>query len=178
MPLLIVIQSWWLIHKSRITCASPLVSYESDNGVCTYRVSGSSLDPVTTDNCSLKSVTNDFNNTSSLKDAVFTIGTTKVIWTAEDNSGNKTTCSNDIVVVDTQAPTIVCATPAASYPYRKPGKELDPTFSDNCTIASITNNFNNSASLEDAEFPVGTTIVTWTVTDAGGNKASLQQYHS
>ncbi|MCF8228594.1 MAG: HYR domain-containing protein [Bacteroidales bacterium] len=36
-------------------------------------------------------------------------------------------------------------------------------------MESITNNYNNLSTLQAAVFPSGTTIVTWTATDASGN---------
>src|SRR5690606_15767111 len=47
---------------------------------------------------------------------------------------------------------------------------FDPTFEDNCSGASITNNFTNSATLAGAVFEEGATTVIWTVTDAAGNQ--------
>ena len=41
-----------------------------------------------------------------------------------------------------------------------------PTTADNCGVASVTNN-------APAQFPVGTTTVTWTVTDNHGKNGNL-----
>jgi Bacterial Ig domain/PA14 domain/Secretion system C-terminal sorting domain/HYR domain/Calx-beta domain len=43
-----------------------------------------------------------------------------------------------------------------------------PVTSDNCGVASVTNN-------APVNFPVGTTIITWTVTDSSGNTATATQ---
>ena len=43
-----------------------------------------------------------------------------------------------------------------------------PATADNCSVASVTNN-------APASFPAGTTTVTWTVTDGGGNTATASQ---
>lgn len=43
-----------------------------------------------------------------------------------------------------------------------------PATGDNCTVASVTNN-------APSTFPLGTTIVTWTVTDAAGNTSTVEQ---
>jgi hypothetical protein len=43
-----------------------------------------------------------------------------------------------------------------------------PVTSDNCSVANVTNDAPKS-------FPIGTTIVTWTITDAGGNIATAVQ---
>ncbi len=46
-----------------------------------------------------------------------------------------------------------------------------PAHGDNCAVASITNDYNNTDNASDF-YPVGTTAVTWTVTDAAGNQSS------
>ena len=43
-----------------------------------------------------------------------------------------------------------------------------PTTGDNCSVATVASN-------APAIFPVGTNIVTWTVTDTSGNTATCQQ---
>ncbi len=43
-----------------------------------------------------------------------------------------------------------------------------PATADNCSVASVTNN-------APTAFPIGTTIVTWTVTDGAGNTATAKQ---
>ncbi len=83
---------------------------------------------------------------------------------------------------DTQDPTITCATPAASYNndagecyYTVTDNSLNPTATDdNCVVASVENDFNSTNTLNGAQFPVGTTTVIWTVTDAAGNTATCQ----
>ena len=107
----------------------------------------------------------------------FPVGTTTVIWTVTDNNGRTATCNQTVTVVDTQDPTITCAIPAASYTadagecyYTVPGTALDPTATgDNCAVASVINNYNSTATLAGAQFPVGTTTVIWTITDIHGN---------
>ncbi|MFO8067835.1 MAG: T9SS type A sorting domain-containing protein [Bacteroidales bacterium] len=64
-----------------------------------YTVQGAELDPTATfDNCEVESLINDFNNSSSLADAQIPEGTTTIIWTITDNSGNENTCSFDVEV--------------------------------------------------------------------------------
>lgn len=158
-----------------ITCAAIASSYNNDAGVCSYTVSDASLDPVAADNCSV-TVLNDFNNSATLNGATFPLGTTTVIWTATDAAGNTATCTYDITVVDAENPTVTCAVPAASYnndlgvcSFTVVDNSLDPVAADNCSTVSVLNNFNNSATLNGAIFPVGTTNVIWTATDAAGN---------
>lgn len=67
-----------------------------------YTVSGLEFDPDNYwDNCAISSITNDYNSSSSLIDAEFNIGSTTVIWTAIDGSGNTNTCSCNIVISST-----------------------------------------------------------------------------
>ena len=99
------------------------------------------------------------------------------------------TCTADysntvtVTVEDTEDPTITCATPAPLYNndagecfYTVPDNSLNPTaVADNCVVASVINDFNSINTLNGAQFPVGTTTVIWTVTDAVGNTATCNQ---
>jgi hypothetical protein len=101
----------------------------------------------------------------------FPIGITNVTCTVKDAANNQAQCSFKVTVKDTQAPTIQCpadkiaatATPCSTgvvvnYPA--------PTVGDNCP-----NNLNVICSpASGSVFPVGTTGVTCTVTDGGGNQ--------
>lgn len=109
-------------------------------------------------------------------DAVYPVGTTTITWTATDLRGLTSTSSQTVTVKDNTAPTIACGDASsarvvdnAGCTYLAKGNEFDITASDNCGVATIVNNFNNSNSLSGAAFPVGTTTVTWTVTDIHGN---------
>ncbi len=161
-----------------ITCATPAATYNADAGVCNYTHAGSSLDPTAFgDNCLGTTVTNDFTGTATLDGATFPLGTTTVVWTAIDAALNTITCQYDVTVIDVEAPTITCATPAASYntdagtcTHTFAGTGLDPVATgDNCSVASIVNNFTGTATLNGATFPLGSTSVLWTVTDGSGN---------
>ncbi len=77
---------------------------------------------------------------------------------------------------ETEAPSIVCANNqtktlnAGENKYIVSGTEFDPVSSDdNCKVATVTNDFNNKASLEGAELPAGKNSIKWTVTDSAGN---------
>lgn len=97
----------------------------------------------------------------------FPVGVTKVTWTAVDTYGNSSTAEQLITVTDNQKPTIQA--PAAvsvvnnnGVCYATISSLGSATVADNCGIASVTNN-------APTQFPVGTTIVTWTITDIHGN---------
>jgi hypothetical protein len=139
-----------------ITCpANVLVN--ADPGVCF--ATGVALGaPLTSDNCSLAAVTNN-------APAQFPIGVTIVTWTAVDGSGNTNACTQSVTVTDNQPPSITC--PANIVTNLSPGICVvslnlgTPLASDNCSLATVTNN-------APAQFPLGTTIVTWTAVDANG----------
>ena len=149
----------------------------TDSGNCDYTVQGTEFNPTTfDDNCTGATISNNYNNSDTLAGATFPLGTTNVIWTVTDASGNTQTCSFDITVTDEEDPTISCvgdqnkATDSGNCDYTVQGTEFNPTtFDDNCTGATISNNYNNSDTLAGATFPLGTTNVIWTVTDASGN---------
>ncbi|RLD50584.1 MAG: hypothetical protein DRI94_08245, partial [Bacteroidetes bacterium] len=96
-------------------------------------------------------------------------------WSVSDGSN---TVSDDVqitFVADDVNPTITCVgnqtvDADSNHIYTVSGTEFDPTeTSDNCNVASVVNDFNNSSTLADAVLPEGTTTVQWTVTDDAGN---------
>jgi gliding motility-associated-like protein len=121
--------------------------------------------PVTADNCSVATITNN-------APAVFPLGTTTVTWTVKDGSGNTTTATQTVTIVDIIYPTIVA--PAAITVNTTTGCTAigfslgTPVTADNCSVATVTNNAPTS-------FPIGTTTVTWTVTDGSGNSTTATQ---
>ncbi len=121
--------------------------------------------PVTMDNCSTLTVTNNAPTT-------FPIGITSVTWTATDGAGNTATATQVVTIVDNTDPTITA--PAAVTANLTTGCTATgialgtPTTADNCTVASVTNN-------APVTYPIGTTLVTWTVTDGAGNTATTAQ---
>lgn len=96
-----------------ITCPPSITVSASTPPGCDY-TAGAELDYTSaTDNCPpLALVENDFNFSNTLNGEAFPIGTTTIIWTAEDASSNTKTCSLTITVVDTTPP----PGPAAPFP--------------------------------------------------------------
>ncbi|TDW50219.1 putative delta-60 repeat protein/predicted secreted protein (Por secretion system target) [Flavobacterium sp. 270] len=119
--------------------------------------------PITADNCSIASVTND-------APTAFPVGNTTVIWTVKDNSNNIATATQIVKVKDIALPTIkspaavvintICTTADVVLE--------NPVTTDNCTVAIVSNN-------APSTFPVGNTTVTWTVKDGSGNIATAKQ---
>ena len=62
--------------------------------------------PTATDNCTTVTITNSQNGTSNASDW-YPVGTTNVVWTAKDASGNSSTCIQAITVVDNIAPVVI-----------------------------------------------------------------------
>jgi gliding motility-associated-like protein len=120
--------------------------------------------PITSDNCSVLNVTNNAPFT-------FGIGTTQVIWTVYDGLGNSSTAIQTITVVDTVAPQIIApgaVTVASNINCEASGVFIGTAIgTDNCGF-TITND-------APSVFPLGTTTVTWTITDLSGNTVTATQ---
>lgn len=93
---------------------------------------------------------------------VFPVGPTTVTWTATDGSGNSVTDSTQIIIVtDTTAPVITA--PADVTSVGQPVGIGTATATDDTDPSPVISND------APAAFPLGTTVVTWTATDASGN---------
>ncbi|GAA3981530.1 hypothetical protein GCM10022407_28490 [Hymenobacter antarcticus] len=137
------------------------VSVSTDPGQCT--ASGVALGmAVAADNCAV-TVTNNAT-------ATFAKGVTTVTWTATDASGNVATATQTVTVTDNEKP--VLTVPAAivvTAPATLCGAivAFNPTATDNCAVASVV-----ASSASGSTFPVGTSMVTVTATDASGNTST------
>ncbi len=98
-----------------ITCLSGTQMRGTNLGNCSYTVQGTEFNPSVNENCPGFTLTNDFNNSSSLAGAVLPVGTTPVIWTITDGAGAMDMCTVTIQVTDDDAPSISCP-PAAMTP--------------------------------------------------------------
>jgi len=124
-----------------------------------------------TDNCDA-----NLNITQSPIAGTTILGATNTVTlTVSDTAGNFAEVSFNVDVVDNTNPTITCVgnqtvNADSTNTYTVQETQFDPTeTNDNCEVASIINNFNNLASLANAQLPVGTTTIVWTVTDIAGN---------
>ncbi len=139
------------------------VSVNNDAGICGAVVALGT--PVTGDNCAVANTTNN-------APSVFQVGTTTVIWTVTDLYGNTQTATQTVTVFDNEKPTITA--PASISVNNDAGicgavvALGTPVTGDNCGVASFINN-------ALAVYPVGTTTVTWTVTDIYGNSQTATQ---
>ncbi len=143
------------------------ITVPTDRGKCSAVVNFNL--PTATDACG-----GDVVVTSSIKSgSTFPAGTTPVVVTATDASGNKTTCTFNVIVEDKEAPTITC--PPDVTKETDPGK-CSAVVNFDFTVLSVNNcrdavNFSFSHESGSA-FPVGTTTVTVKATDQSGNSTS------
>ncbi|TLS67300.1 HYR domain-containing protein [Mariprofundus erugo] len=102
--------------------------------------------------------------------AVFPLGVTSVIWSATDANGNVSTATQTVTVVDTTAPAMTL--PADVH--------VEATAALSSVVigtATATDLFGPVSVVSDApaSFALGTTVVTWTATDANGNSSTGTQ---
>ncbi|MDB5221641.1 MAG: hypothetical protein JWN83_308, partial [Chitinophagaceae bacterium] len=138
--------------------------------------------PVTADNCSVASVTND-------APSAFPLGTTTVTWTVTDGSGHTATATQTVTVTDNVNPTITCPSATAMLCYNANGYTINPLVAtDNCTAANslgysyiVKNSVGATISTgttnnPSGAFSVGLNTIYWTVTDAAQNSSTCTTY--
>jgi len=101
----------------------------------------------------------------------FPVGETIVTWTVTDLSGNSSTATQTVTIIDTITPSITTPDSITAEATSADSNTVElgiAIYNDLVDISSITN---------DAPefFPVGETIVTWTVTDSSGNSSTATQ---
>jgi uncharacterized repeat protein (TIGR01451 family) len=108
----------------------------------------------------------------------FPVGTTNVTYTATDAAGNTGTATQTVTVIDNTPPVI---TPPANIITNADANSCSATVnpgtasvSDNCSGSTVVGARSDAQPL-NAPYPVGTTTITWTGTDAKGNTASATQ---
>lgn len=140
------------------------ITVGNDAGMCSAVVSWTP--PTASDNCSATLSSNENPGNT------FPVGTTTVTYITTDAAGNADTASFTVTVTDTEAPVVQCASdvtvPADAGMCSASNVSLGTlTITDNCTTTSS----NDAPSV----FPVGTTVVTHTITDASGNTTTCMQ---
>jgi len=113
---------------------------------------------------------------------VFPTGTTIITYTATDNAGNVTVGTQSVIVTESPAvnPTITAPGPVSVS--TGPGATSCGAFVSDATLGNATTNDNcpgvtvsRTGVPAGNNFPVGTTVVTYTATDASGNTAQATQ---
>lgn len=129
--------------------------------------------PTATDNCSQVTLTGTRSDGKPI-DAPYPVGITTITWTAADATGNTATTSQTIHVYDVEAPVWDMVKTASVWTVNATSPKGAVVSFDN---VPVTDNVGvTSRSCEPASgssFPIGTTQVTCTASDAAGNRASI-----
>ncbi len=121
-------------------------------------------DATASDAVMVSSVTNDAPET-------FPLGETTVTWTATDSSGNQSTITQKVTIIDTTAPKITAIDSIVSEATSLADNTVSltaPIADDSVSQVKITND-------APEKFPLGETTVTWTATDESGNTSTIPQ---
>ncbi len=154
-----------------IVSSHPNQSLDANNN-CEAILPDYTIDVVTHDNCDtnldIVQIPNEGTSISGFTNAVNLIVT--------DDADNSISVSFNVKVLDNTSPKLVCADnrtielEKGQSSYTAKEFEFDPvSMEDNCSIENISNNYNNLETLEGAILPVGTTTVSWTITDIANN---------
>ena len=152
-------------EKPSITAPADITT-GNDPGLASALVAVGS--PAATDNCVDVKVSGVRSDGAAI-DAPYPVGSTTITWTATDAAGNIATASQLITVLDIEAPTLSVpvdiTVPATSPSGALVNYQMNAT--DNVAVASLT-----CTKKSGATFPITTTTVTCTATDAAGNHTS------
>jgi len=120
--------------------------------------------PTATDNCPV-GLGNVIQTAGLPSGSLFPVGTTTNTFSVTDAEGATVTCSFNVTVVDNNPPVITNV--PANFSSCNPVTWTPPTITDNCAGVQIT-----STQVPGANFPSGTTTVTYTAVDVYGNSSS------
>ncbi|MDI6047746.1 HYR domain-containing protein [Flavobacterium yafengii] len=127
---------------------------------------------VASDSCSNTiTITNNITGTNDAS-GVYPVGTTNVVWTATDASGNSSSCTQTVTVMDAENPTIatlsgISVNADAGVCTYASAQLTAPTAADNCSVIMVV--------ASPASLVSGANTVTWTVTDGAGLIATSTQ---
>ncbi|MBR9758588.1 MAG: DUF5011 domain-containing protein, partial [Algicola sp.] len=176
-----------------ITCPSNITSAttsDDNSGNCTTTVNLGT--PTASDNCSTSSdITFNARVNGTLINPntyLFPIGTTTVVWTAIDESGNvSASCNQLVTVTDDENPIITCAADMSANTADDGSGDCSvnitvptPTYSDNCNATLTwtmtgTETGSGTGAVGNHTFSIGTTTITYTVTDGANLTNSCSQ---
>ncbi len=151
-------------------------SLGTTNDIIAYTDSGSCSSVVTFDEATFTDNAGDAGVvvTYSLGNgSVFGLGATVVTATGTDGSGNSTSETFTVTVMDNVAPFVVSVPTVFSEVFDTPNCQANvswqaPVAVDNCSGVTYTSDYNSGDM-----FPVGSTTVTYTATDDAGNVATF-----
>jgi uncharacterized repeat protein (TIGR01451 family) len=152
-----------------ITCPGNITA-NTDPGLCSATVNPGTA--TASDNCDTTPTIVGTRSDNQPLNASYPKGTTTIHWTATDDAGNSSSCDQTITVEDHEPPTITCPasiTLEPTCPTGAVGTYTAPVGQDNCPGSQTTR---TAGGASGSVFPIGTTTVTYTVTDASGNSTS------
>jgi hypothetical protein len=176
-----------------ITCPANITN-TTTAGVCSRSIA--TANPTTADNCAVTRLTwvmtgattgsSASTGINNLGTQTFNLGTTTVTYTAQDASGNSSTCSFTVVITDSILPTITCpaniSQNVTAGTCSRSVATTNPTTGDNCAVTILTWAMTGATTGSSAAtginnlgtqtFNLGVTTVTYTVRDAANNTAT------
>ncbi|MCS5572222.1 MAG: HYR domain-containing protein, partial [Pseudomonadales bacterium] len=171
-------ESYGMFQVTVLDTTSPIIGglpqpiiTQTDQGQCGASVMW--VEPTVFDNCTVVTF-----ESSHLPGSIIPVGTTTVSYTASDAGGNTTTASFSITVSDSENPVVVPS--GAITVDADPGSCTafvavpPPASTDNCSVASLVNDFNGTSEASGI-FPMDTTVILWIVTDSYGNVGTAAQ---
>ena len=153
----------------QITCPSNETANTAP-GTCSATVNVGTASA--TDNCDSTPTIVGTRSDNQPLNATYPKGVTTIHWTATDDAGNTSSCDQTVTVSDNEPPTITCPSNIVLEPTCPSGAIATytaPVGQDNCPGANTTR---TAGGASGTVFPIGTTTVTYQVTDASGNTAS------
>jgi gliding motility-associated-like protein len=167
-------------------------SVDVDPGQCNYTKTGTGWNAIATDNCTVSTVLATLSGATTasglttLANVDFNLGTTTVLWTVTDGTGNTSTCSFDVVVNDNQSPTFsacglggnqTATTDVSECTYQHQDDLWNAQASDLCSSTSLAYALSGATSgvgttLNGQVFNTGVTTIIWTATDGSGNTST------
>ncbi|OYX90897.1 MAG: hypothetical protein B7Y76_14955, partial [Sphingobacteriia bacterium 35-40-5] len=159
-------RSYTVTDNEKPTITAPAnISVNNDAGQCGATINIGT--PTTGDNCGVASVSNNHPSTT------YPVGTTTVTWTVTDMHGNSSTATQTVTVTDNELPVITSnGDQSVNNDAGKCGAIVTVSASakDNCGVGIPSGVRSDGLALTDT-YPVGTTTITWTVTDIHTNNA-------
>jgi transcription antitermination factor NusA-like protein len=158
-------------NEKPVITASTDINQTADAGKCGATIM--ITDATATDNCGVGTTTGTRSDGSAL-DALYPVGTTTITWTVIDIHGNAAIpVVQTVIVTDNEKPVIITngdKNVNSDAGVCGAAVTVSATATDNCGVGTTTGTRSDGLAL-DALYPVGTTTITWTVTDIHGNAA-------